>query len=87
VVTLSAHFDGKVIVPDEPVGLAAGARLRVTLEPMDPPAVPVPGKLELPLLTGVDPEVVLAVMTDREFDIENVKTEQLVHPAAGETPR
>jgi hypothetical protein len=31
--TISAHFDGKVIVPDEPVELPTGQRLRVHLEP------------------------------------------------------
>jgi hypothetical protein len=87
VVTLSAHFDGKVIVPDEPIALAAGAHLRVTVEPMDQPAVAVPGKLDLPLLTGVDPQVVLAVMADHEFDIENAKAQQFVRPPAGEKPR
>lgn len=30
--TISAHFDGKVIVPHEPVGLPAGQPLRVQLE-------------------------------------------------------
>ena len=77
-VTLSAHFDGKVIVPDEPTDLAPGARLRVTLEPLDQPAATVSGKLELPLLTGVDPQVVRAIMEDPEFDIENAKVERFV---------
>jgi hypothetical protein len=76
-----------VIVPDEPIGLAAGARLRVTVEPMDQPAVAVPGKLDLPLLTGVEPQVVVAVMADHEFDIENAKAQQLVRPAPPEKPR
>ena len=30
--TISAHFDGKVIVPDEPVELPVGQPLRVRLE-------------------------------------------------------
>jgi len=30
--TISAHFDGKVIIPDEPVELPVGQRLRVQLE-------------------------------------------------------
>lgn len=30
--TISAHFDGQVIVPEEPVELPAGQRLRVRLE-------------------------------------------------------
>ncbi len=82
--TLTAHFDGKVIVPDEPTGLAAGTRLRVTLEPVDQPVSPAPGKLELPLLTGVDPQVVRAIMEDPEFDIENAKIGRFVAPIVSE---
>ena len=32
--TIAAHFDGKVIVPDDPVDLPAGQRLTVRLEPV-----------------------------------------------------
>jgi hypothetical protein len=79
-VALNAHFDGKTIVPDEPVGLAPGTRLRVTLEPMEQAASTNSGKLELPLLTGVDPQIVRAVMEDREFDLENVGVERFLQP-------
>ncbi len=34
--SLAAHFDGTVIVPDEPVRLPVGQRLRVTLELAEP---------------------------------------------------
>ncbi len=34
-VTLNAHFDGKVIVPDEPLTLKHNQRLRVSIEPID----------------------------------------------------
>ncbi|MGB9624052.1 MAG: hypothetical protein ACPMAQ_04255 [Phycisphaerae bacterium] len=86
-VTLRAHFDGKVIVPDEPTDLAAGTRLRVILEPLDEPAAPAPGRLELPLLTGVSPEVVRAIMEGAEFDIENAKVERFLRPIVSEKPR
>ena len=33
--TISAHFDGKVIVPDEPLQLPVGKPLRVQLEVVD----------------------------------------------------
>ena len=33
--TIAAHFDGKVIVPDEPVQFSAGQALRVHLEPAE----------------------------------------------------
>jgi hypothetical protein len=36
--TLTAHFDGKVIVPDEPVQLPIGQRLQVQVELADAPA-------------------------------------------------
>jgi hypothetical protein len=36
--TIRAHFDGKVIVPDEPVQLPVGQSLRVHLEVSAPPA-------------------------------------------------
>jgi hypothetical protein len=36
--TIAAHFDGKVIVPDEPVRLPAGTPLRVQLEVQGAPA-------------------------------------------------
>jgi hypothetical protein len=37
-VTLNAHFDGKTIVPDEPLSLPAGTRLKVSVEPIAGPA-------------------------------------------------
>ena len=33
-VQLNAHFDGKVIVPDEPLSLKPNQRLRITVEPI-----------------------------------------------------
>jgi hypothetical protein len=42
-VVLKAHFDGKVIVPDEPVSFAPNQKLRVSVEtdetatPIEPP--------------------------------------------------
>ena len=35
-----AHFDGKHLLPDEPVDLPAGKPLRVTVEEVAPPAEP-----------------------------------------------
>lgn len=34
-VTLNAHFDGKVIVPDEPLDLPANQKLRISVEAVD----------------------------------------------------
>jgi hypothetical protein len=33
--SITAHFDGKVIVPDEPLQLPVGQPLRVHLEPLE----------------------------------------------------
>jgi hypothetical protein len=33
-VTLNAHFDGKVIVPDEPLNLPANQKVRISVEPI-----------------------------------------------------
>jgi hypothetical protein len=85
--TLSAHFDGKVIIPDEPPDLATGARLRVTVEPMDEAAAPAANKLDLPLLSGVNPEIVCGVMEDPTYDVENIGLEQFLRPTATEHPR
>ena len=34
--SIAAHFDGQVIVPDEPVQLPVGQRLRVSIELAEP---------------------------------------------------
>lgn len=36
----TAHFDGKVIVPDEPLQLASGQRLRIQIETIEPDEYP-----------------------------------------------
>jgi len=36
--TLNARYDGKVIVPDEPLNLPANQKVRITVEPIDSPA-------------------------------------------------
>lgn len=41
-VVLKAHFDGKVIVPDEPLSFAPNQELRITIEPVESPADAVP---------------------------------------------
>jgi hypothetical protein len=46
--TLKAHFDGKVLVPDEPVNLPVNRALKVQVEPVEPSAAP--ASEEKPLL-------------------------------------
>lgn len=36
--TVTAHFDGRVFVPDGPVDLPVGRKVRVVVEPDDEPA-------------------------------------------------
>ncbi|HEX4793771.1 MAG TPA: hypothetical protein VH370_08270 [Humisphaera sp.] len=54
-IALNAHFDGKVIVPDEPLDLPANQKIRISIEPIEqataPPAVQ--PKLQLGLQRGV----------------------------------
>jgi hypothetical protein len=38
VITLNAHFDGKVIVPHEHLALKPNQKLRISVEPIEPPA-------------------------------------------------
>ncbi len=38
--TLKAHFDGKVLVPDEPVNLPLNCALEVRVKPLGPPPPP-----------------------------------------------
>ena len=37
-VTLNARFDGKVLVPDEPLDLKPNELVRITVEPIAPPS-------------------------------------------------
>jgi hypothetical protein len=78
--TLFAHFDGNTLVPDGPVDLPVGTRLRVQLEtvpsePNQPASSPVrtvtqvPRKWQ-PLDIHVDPELSHAIALDPEFNIE-----------------
>ncbi|MGF1601785.1 MAG: antitoxin family protein [Thermosynechococcaceae cyanobacterium] len=40
--TLEAVFDGKVLLPGEPLELQEGARVRITVEPLDEQAIEAP---------------------------------------------
>ncbi len=57
-VTLNAHFDGKAIVPDEPLALEPNQRLRITIETIGPASHVsdrVPG-LQRGALIGMSPD-------------------------------
>jgi hypothetical protein len=55
-VKLNAHYDGKVIVPDEPLSLAPNQRLRISIEPIDAnvsDAADSPAKVDFSRLLGL----------------------------------
>lgn len=43
-IALNAHFDGKVLIPDEPLALPANQKVRIELEPIGPGPTKPPGK-------------------------------------------
>lgn len=51
-VKLNAHFDGKVIVPDEPLALAPNQAVRITVEVIEQPAARDESKRSLGLQRG-----------------------------------
>lgn len=51
-VKLNAHFDGKVIVPDEPLALKPNQRIRVSIEAIEPSDEP-PKRVDLSKLRGL----------------------------------
>lgn len=77
-VTLNAHFDGTAIVPDERPGFPPGTRLRVTVESIEQTSAPDHGRLDLPLLTGVDPRTACTIMQDPEYEIESVRMDRFL---------
>jgi hypothetical protein len=62
-IKLTAHFDGKVIVPDEPLALKPNQRVCIQIEPIERPPQPAP-KRRLGLQRGA----VLYIASD--FDAE-----------------
>ena len=73
-VTVKAHFDGKSIVPDEPVSppLQSGDRLRIQIEPLQATssALVTPGNFQ-PWNIQIDSEISNAIALEPEFNIEN----------------
>lgn len=72
-VTLNAHFDGKMIVLDEPFNLtlAAGTRLKVIVDPTGAKQTITPApRVFQPLNIQIDPELSNAIALDPEFNIE-----------------
>jgi hypothetical protein len=72
-VTLNAHYDGKVIVLDEPssLPLPSGTRLKVSVEAVDDPrATTSMPRAFRPLNIHVDPDLSHSIALDPEFNVE-----------------
>lgn len=61
--TISAHFDGKSIVPDTPLELPAGQRLRIQIETMESDDYP------LAQLAGLATDMGMTDLSDRHQQI------------------
>lgn len=59
-VTLNAHFDGKVIVPDEPLALKPNQKVRISVEPIEPVQTATKPKR----LLGKQPDLVIHMAPD-----------------------
>ena len=70
--TLHAHFDGRVFVPEEPVDLPTGQRLKLRFEPLEQNAPAVEGiRIERSPVTGLP--VICVPPGTREITLEDVK--------------
>ena len=66
---VTAHFDGKVFVPDEPVNLEPGISVIVT--PMEVSQRPTSSEFLQPVLFPLDPEASQRFLDDPETNLEN----------------
>lgn len=68
--TIKAHFDGRVVVPDEPLNIPSDRPLRVSIELVD--ADHDENLLLEPLIIGLDPATSRAIAEDPAFAAENL---------------
>ncbi len=68
--TLTAHFDGKVLVPDEPLNLAVGETVEVSIRRREELSGAVLGLLARLPLIRIPPEDAEAINRDPSFDVE-----------------
>jgi hypothetical protein len=68
--TITAHFDGKVLVPDAPVDLKAGETVELSIRrKVEPKAGAVDVLNRLPLIR-ISPDDAQAINQDPGFDVE-----------------
>ncbi len=70
--SIRAHFDGKVFVPDETVDVPVGAPLALQIEPVPSSAVINTDDLLSPVIVGLDPALSQAIASAPELAAENM---------------
>jgi len=60
-VTLNAHFDGKTIVPDEPVSFPTNQKLRITIEAIEQP---IQQPIQQPIDQPIEPAAIFSPHAD-----------------------
>ncbi len=70
--TIRAHFDGKVFVPDETVDVPVGAPLELQVEPVPCAGAASTDDLLSPVIVGLDPALSQAIASDPELAAENI---------------
>ena len=90
--TILAHFDGLVLVPEEPIDIPVGTPLRVSYEPLEPtlgatsgahalpPVEPAGPSIvdQLPLVRGLGSKLVREIIDDPENELCNVGAEEFL---------
>ena len=70
VVTLTAHFDGKVLIPDSPLNLAVGETVEVSIRRRQEAVGEAMKILERLPSIHIPPEDAEAINRDPSFDVE-----------------
>ena len=70
--SIRAHFDGKVFVPDETVDVPVGAPLALRIEPVPSSAVINTDDLLSPVIVGLAPALSQQIASDPELAAENM---------------
>jgi hypothetical protein len=85
--TINAHFDGVVLVPEQPIDVPAGTALRVSYEPIAPVSGATPKTVaagrqsmvdRLPLVRGLDPQLVRPIIEEPENELSNMGAEEFL---------
>jgi hypothetical protein len=69
--TIRAHFDGKVFVPDETVDVPVGMPLQLQVQPV-PPGTAAAADLLSPVIVGLNAALSQAIASDPELAADNM---------------